>query len=61
MSADCLTAIQRENIIEEIFDGFKYNIGLRNLRAAVPNVPDEILTEFVEEAYHELLDWSSNV
>jgi hypothetical protein len=57
---DLLTADQREAILLEIFRRYQYGCSLRALRDIVPDVPDDIICEFVDEAFNVLVDWSAN-
>ena len=52
-----MTPEQQARLIDEMLDTYRYTYGLRNLRCCVPNTPDEDIITFVEEVYHELLDW----
>jgi|GEM_PF-3807515 len=53
-----MTQEQREAILLEIFSRFQCGAGLGLLRSAAPDVSDEEICEFVEEAFDTLIDWN---
>ena len=57
---DALTRDEKTAIVLQIFDDFKYMGGIRVLKAAAPNVPEEHIVDFVEAAFNELITWIEN-